>query len=74
MVLIDGRAIAKRIISRLKQKKKSERGLTAIIAGDDPASLSFLRQKERVAQGLNIPFELHRLPKSSRTASLPSRL
>ncbi len=36
--------------------------LVAVMIGDDRASLAFLRQKEKVASELGIPFELKRFP------------
>jgi len=59
--IIDGRAIAKRIIAELKRKPKPKKILAAILVGRDHASISFLKQKERVAHELGIRFKLHKL-------------
>lgn len=62
--MIDGVAIANRIIASLKTKKKPTKSLAAILVGDDKASLSFLKQKEKVAKELGVRFVLHILPES----------
>jgi methylenetetrahydrofolate dehydrogenase (NADP+)/methenyltetrahydrofolate cyclohydrolase len=61
-MVIDGRAIADEIIARLKTFPKPGKFLGAVLVGDDPASLNFLKQKERVAQSLGVEFRQYRLP------------
>lgn len=62
--MIDGVAIAAKIIAELKTKKTPSKSLTAILVGDDKASLSFLKQKEKAAKELGVKFVLHILPES----------
>lgn len=62
--MIDGTAIAAKIIAELKTKKVPTKALAAILVGDDKASLSFLKQKEKVAKELGVKFVLHILPES----------
>lgn len=64
-MIIDGRAIAKRIIAELKRKPKLKKILAVILVGRDPASVSFLKQKERVARELGVRFTLHTLSNSA---------
>lgn len=66
--LLNGSAIAKSIISELKQKTALMRadgvvpGLAAIQVGDDPASRIYLRNKERLCGEAGVHSEIHRLP------------
>jgi methylenetetrahydrofolate dehydrogenase (NADP+)/methenyltetrahydrofolate cyclohydrolase len=62
--MIDGSAIAAKIIADLKKKKTPTKTLAAILVGDDKASLSFLKQKEKTAKELGVRFVLHILPES----------
>lgn len=69
-MVIDGRKIAAEILSGLKAKPKPEKFLGAVLVGDDPASLNFLKQKEKVAKELEIEFRLYRLPADMATDDL----
>jgi len=67
--LIDGKAIAKEIrqelkleVEELKKDKGIIPGLAVILVGDDPASQSYVRGKERAAGDVGIYSELHRMP------------
>jgi len=60
---IDGRAIAQTIIAELKSKLAEhpiDKFVGALVAGEDSASLNFLKQKEKVAKELGIDFRLYR--------------
>lgn len=63
-MIIDGKKIAQNILSELKKLPIPKGKLVAVLAGDDPASLSFLRQKEKVARELGVHFELRQFPES----------
>jgi methylenetetrahydrofolate dehydrogenase (NADP+)/methenyltetrahydrofolate cyclohydrolase len=73
-MIIDGKAIADAIIERLKRAPKSGKFFGAALVGDDPASLNFLKQKERVARELGIEFRLHQLPKDITTDALRAEI
>lgn len=60
--MIDGNKIAGKIIAELKREKTPNKTLAAILVGSDPASLSFLKEKERVAKELGVSFRLIVLP------------
>ena len=62
--IIDGNKISDRILARLVKQSAPKTELAAILVGDDPASLSFLRQKERTARLLTARFKLYRLSAS----------
>ncbi len=61
MLQISGTEIAQRILDALKQKPVPKKILAAILVGEDPSSLSFLKQKERVAKELGVDFRLYKL-------------
>lgn len=61
-MIIDGKKIAEGIIDGLKQKPRQKKFLAALLIGDDPASIAFLKQKEKVAEALDIEFQLHKFP------------
>jgi len=59
-MLIDGKKIAKAIIAKLKRLRVPNKTLAAILIGESAQSLSFLKQKERVAKILGIQFVLYK--------------
>ncbi len=61
MIKIDGKKIAKKIISDLKKRPAPKKIMAAILVGDDKASLAFLGRKEKIAEELGIEFKLHQL-------------
>lgn len=62
-MIIDGKALAKNIISSLGALKKDFSGkkVVGILVGDSPDSLSFLRQKKNTAEMLGIDFEIEKV-------------
>ncbi len=60
-MIIDGHAIAAEIIESLKKLPKPKKIFAAVLVGKDPRSISFLKQKERVARELGIDFRLYKL-------------
>ena len=73
-MIIDGKTIADNIIERLRAQPKPEKFFGAALVGDDPASLNFLKQKERVARALGIEFRLHQLPLGTTTDELRAEI
>ncbi len=61
---IDGKKIAEKIISGLRRLPKPDRLLSAILVGNNPQSLSFLKQKEGMAESLGVSFHLYRFDES----------
>ena len=59
MNIIDGKKIAGTIINRLKKLPRGGRIFAAIMVGENPASLSFLKQKEKVAHECGIDFRIY---------------
>ncbi len=73
-MIIDGKIIAENIVERLRSQPKPEKFFGAALVGDDPASLNFLKQKERVARELGIEFRLHQLPLGTTTDALRAEI
>ncbi len=64
MLKISGNEIAQQIINCLKSQPKPEKFLAAILVGENPASINFLKQKGKTAQELGVDFRIYRFPKS----------
>lgn len=60
-MVIDGKKIAGKIITDLKKRPAPGKELAAILVGENAASASFLRQKEKIAKELGVNFRLHNL-------------
>ena len=73
-MIIDGKTIANDIVSQLQALPKSGKFFGAALVGDDPASLNFLKQKERVSRELGIEFRLYQLPLSITTDALRAEI
>lgn len=71
---IDGKKIAEKIISDLKKLPKPDKMLAAVLVGNNAQSLSFLRQKEKMAQVLEIPFHLYQFDESISEADLRNEI
>jgi len=69
-MVIDGKQIADAIVGRLRAMRKPDKFFGAALVGDDPASLNFLKQKEKVARALGIEFRLYQLPRGMTTDAL----
>ncbi len=69
-MVIDGKKIANDIIVRLKALPKPAKFFGAVLVGNDPASVNFLKQKEKVANELGIRFQLYELPSDITTDKL----
>ena len=69
-MIIDGKNISEKIIARLVALPRPAKFFGAVLVGDDPSSLNFLKQKERVAKELGIEFRLYQLPSTITTDEL----
>ncbi|MBI2033624.1 MAG: hypothetical protein HYT13_00815 [Candidatus Liptonbacteria bacterium] len=70
MNVIDGKKIAESILAKLRSKPKPEKFLATVLVGEDPASISFLKQKEKAAKELGVDFRLYKFPKEIKNDSL----
>jgi len=71
MAILDGKSVAEKIqnevrleVERLKSDNGIVPGLAVIMAGDDPASRSYVNSKSRLAKKLGIHSELVKLPEN----------
>ena len=74
MKLIDGNAIAESIIEELTEQVGKISGKKPVIAvvrvGEDPASVSYVRKKQKTAERIGIGSHLHILPEDISKAAL----
>ena len=74
MQLIDGNAIAESIIDELTSQVSALPGKKPVVAfirvGDDPASVSYVRKKEKTAARIGIESRLYLLPETVSKADL----
>jgi methylenetetrahydrofolate dehydrogenase (NADP+)/methenyltetrahydrofolate cyclohydrolase len=70
MQKISGIEIAKKIIDELKTKSKPEKILAAVLVGGNPASISFLNQKEKIAKELGVDFRIYKFLESIKNDDL----
>jgi len=63
-MIIDGKKITEELLAELKKLPKPEKFLAAVLVGNDLASVSFLKQKEKVAHELGVDFRTYRRPTS----------
>ncbi|MDP3015367.1 MAG: bifunctional 5,10-methylenetetrahydrofolate dehydrogenase/5,10-methenyltetrahydrofolate cyclohydrolase [bacterium] len=69
-MVIDGKKIASEIITKLKTQPIPQKILAAVLVGENPASISFLKQKERVAKELGVDFRIYRFPEEIKNDDL----
>lgn len=65
--IIDGKGIADKIYEELKEEVNSLRekpGLAVVLVGDDPASIVYVRNKEKACKRLGLNYKLLKFPQS----------
>ncbi len=73
-MVIDGRQIASSILEKLKKQAKPKKTLVAVLVGNDPASISFLKQKEKTAALLGVKFRLYKFSERISEQKLKSEI
>lgn len=76
-MLIDGRALARDLNLQTQQrieKLSFQPLLVDIVVGDDPASLSYVRIKEKRAREVGLDFKLHQLPQTATTEEVKAKV
>jgi len=76
-MVIDGKQLASEIIEELKKEREpisKKIRLAVVLVGDNPASLSFIKQKEKVAKELDIDFRLYQYPETIKTKELRKKV
>lgn len=61
---IDGRKIAAEIIADLKIQPRPKKFLAVFLVGNDASSVSFVKQKGKIAKELGVDFRLYEFPES----------
>ncbi|MDP3948861.1 MAG: bifunctional 5,10-methylenetetrahydrofolate dehydrogenase/5,10-methenyltetrahydrofolate cyclohydrolase [bacterium] len=61
MTIINGKKIAQEIVENLKLRPKPEKFFAGILIGNDPASESFQKLKQKTAAELGIDYRIYRL-------------
>jgi len=69
-MVIEGKKIAEEILARLKVLSKPKKFLAAFLVGNNPSSISFLKQKEKIAKELGIDFRLYTFSESLKNDEL----
>jgi len=76
-MIIDGKQLAQEIIEELKKERElipKKIRLAVVLVGDNSASLSFIKQKEKVAKELSIDFRLYQYPETIKTKELRKKV
>ncbi|MDO8467179.1 MAG: bifunctional 5,10-methylenetetrahydrofolate dehydrogenase/5,10-methenyltetrahydrofolate cyclohydrolase [bacterium] len=73
-MIINGKEIAAKVLAELKSRPRPLKSLVAVLVGDDAASLSFLKQKEKIAKELEVPFTLERIAEETNEEDLKERI
>lgn len=77
MVILDGRQLSQKILDNLKEEIKGiakPLRLAIVMVGEHPASLSFIKQKQRSCKNVGIDFKFYKYPENISTASLRKNL
>ena len=70
MQILDGKKIAEQLLAELKQKPVPQQFLAGVLVGNDPASESFQRLKEKTARSLGVDYRIYRFSDSETNESL----
>ena len=63
-MVIDGKKIAEGILENLKKSAKPRGFLAVFFVGENAASDSFIKQKEKIAKELGVDFRLYKFPEN----------
>ena len=70
MQKISGHEIAQKIIDHLKSGPKPKKILAVVLVGENPASITFLKQKEKTAKELGVDFRIYKFPETIKNDDL----
>ncbi|HZI95628.1 MAG TPA: bifunctional 5,10-methylenetetrahydrofolate dehydrogenase/5,10-methenyltetrahydrofolate cyclohydrolase [Candidatus Paceibacterota bacterium] len=76
-MIVDGKKLAQDINEKLKEERKKiskKIRLAIVLVGNDPASLSFIKQKERVAKEIGIDIRIYQYEDSIKTKELRKKV
>ncbi|HUZ93007.1 MAG TPA: tetrahydrofolate dehydrogenase/cyclohydrolase catalytic domain-containing protein, partial [Candidatus Paceibacterota bacterium] len=63
-MIIDGKKTAEELLAKLKMQPRPEKFMTGVLVGDDAASRSFQKIKERAAKELGVDYRIYEFPAS----------
>lgn len=72
MILLEGKKLADKLTRNLTGKFKGVGILAAVLVGENPASILYLKRKRELAEKLGVRFILHKLPAKATTKSVVS--
>lgn len=76
-MIVDGKKLAQEILEELKEERKKiakKIRLAVVLVGKNAASLSFIKQKEKIAKELDIDFRLYQYPENIKTKELRKKV
>ena len=76
-MVIDGKKLAQEIIEELKKEREKipkKIRLAIVLVGNDPASLSFIKQKEKIAKEIGIDTRIYQYADSIKTKDLRKKV
>jgi len=80
-IWLEGKPLADKVrdevareVARVREAKGTVPGLVAVIVGDDPASQSYVRMKEKACRALGLWSEVVRLPAGTTAETLKARI
>ena len=73
-MIVDGKKIANSILEKCASLPRPQKFCAAVLVGDDPASISFLKQKENAAKKVGIDFRLFQFPEEIEMGALRSEI
>jgi methylenetetrahydrofolate dehydrogenase (NADP+)/methenyltetrahydrofolate cyclohydrolase len=76
-MIIDGKKLAQEIINELKEERENINNkirLEIVLVGDNSASLSFIKQKERIAKEIGIDTRIYQYEDSIKTKELRKKV
>lgn len=73
-MIVDGKKIANTILEQCTALPKTDKFCAAFLVGDDPASISFLKQKRNAAEKAGVDFRLFQSPAEIQSGELRSAI
>jgi len=73
MTILDGQALSQKILAQIKSQIASispSLCLDIILVGDNPASLKYTTQKQKIGQRIGLDVNIHRLPTNTNTVTV----
>ena len=74
--ILNGKKLAEKILNKLRKeiKKLPPIRLAVVLVGDNPASLNFIKQKQKTAEEIGVQFKLYRFKKNIAEQTLVNKI